>query len=142
MNVRKAEGPDCERLCVLIEQLGYSMGEAALKVRLNEYESSDRDLVLVAENEDHLIGMIVLHVTAPFHEERKWGRVSALVVFEGVRGKGVGRLLLEAADDFFLSKGCSRVELTSGDSRVDAHRFYLANGYEVKAKRFVKNYAT
>jgi GNAT superfamily N-acetyltransferase len=140
MSVRKADDSDCERLCLLIEQLGYPVGEAVLKSKLKEYEYSDRDLVLVAEDEGRLMGVIVLHVMSPFHDEGNWGRVSALVVFDKDRGRGVGRVLLKAADDFFLRKGCSRVELTSGDSRTDAHRFYLSNGYEVSGKRFIKFY--
>jgi GNAT superfamily N-acetyltransferase len=44
------------------------------------------------------------------------------------RGGGVGRALLEAAAAWGRERGCTHLELNSGNGRKDAHRFYLANG--------------
>ena len=87
------------------------------------------------QHEDSRVNIVV-----PFHEDEPWGRISALVVADGARGRGVGRALLEAADAFFLRHGCRHVEVTSGARRHDAHRFYVSNGYQDTPKRFVKAY--
>ena len=42
----------------------------------------------------------------------KSGFVSDLIVAKGMRGKGVGKALLASAEEFFVSNGCDRFELT------------------------------
>ena len=140
MEIRQAQRPDCARLSELIAQLGYDAAEDLLERRIEEYDAMEQDLVLVGVEEGRVIGLIVLNVVVPFHEAGKWGRISALVVSDGARGRGVGRSLLEAADAFFMSHGCSHVEVTSGARRHDAHRFYVSNGYQDTPKRFIKAY--
>ncbi|CAI8935826.1 GNAT family N-acetyltransferase [Methylocaldum szegediense] len=140
MRVRLAAPSDCERLVQLFRQLGYAIGADELRERLLAYEESDSDLALVAEIGGEVVGAIVLHVIAPLHERGKWGRISALVVDENIRRRGIGTELLKVADDFFVGKGCDRVELTSSDRRLEAHRFYLAKGYKIRSKHFVKRY--
>lgn len=54
--------------------------------------------------------------------------VEDLIVLPYERGKKVGAQLLEAAADWGRRHGCEHLELNSGNRRVDAHRFYKANG--------------
>ena len=51
---------------------------------------------------------------------------------------GVGAALLAAAEASALAQGCSQLELSSSLKREEAHRFYLAQGYLERPKRFVK----
>ena len=140
MEIRQAQRTDCARLRELIAQLGYDAAQDLLERRLEEYDATEQDRVLVGVEEGHILGLIVLNIVVPFHEDGKWGRISALVVADGARGRGLGRALLEAADAFFISRGCRHVEVTSGARRHDAHRFYVSNGYQDTPKRFVKVY--
>jgi len=140
MKVRPAAFSDCDRLIRLFRQLGYAIDAPGLRAGLLAYDGSDSDLALVGEMSAQVVGAIVLHVLSPLHEPGKWGRISALVVDENMRRRGIGTELLHAADDFFISRECTRVELTSSERRLDAHRFYLANGYEIRSKHFVKHY--
>ena len=140
MEIRQAQRTDCARLSALIAQLGYDAAQGLLERRLEEYDETEKDRVLVGVEEGHILGLIVLNIAVPFHEDGKWGRISALVVADRARGRGVGRALLEEADAFFLSRGCRHVEVTSGARRHDAHRFYMSNGYQDTPKRFVKAY--
>jgi GNAT superfamily N-acetyltransferase len=54
------------------------------------------------------------------------------------RSQGIGAKLLEAAEALARERGCYRVQLTSRTVRVDAHRFYLANGYDQTSQGFKK----
>lgn len=51
-----------------------------------------------------------------------------LVTDANSRSKGYGRQLLEWLRLAAAAEGCDAVWLTSGAARVDAHRFYEANG--------------
>lgn len=46
--------------------------------------------------------------------------------------------LVETAEAVFREWGCERVEVTSGEKREAAHRFYNREGYIEQPKRFVK----
>jgi hypothetical protein len=48
----------------------------------------------------------------------------------------VGATLLAAADEMARRADCCRVQLTSRKFRVDAHRFYLAHGYQATSEGF------
>jgi GNAT superfamily N-acetyltransferase len=59
-------------------------------------------------------------------------------VDEQIRSRGVGRLLLEAADRWARSKGCNAISVRSNVIRERAHQFYARNGFEhVKTQKFL-----
>ena len=64
--------------------------------------------------------------------------VEDLVVLPSQRGKGTGRLLLDAAIGWGRARGCDFVQLHSGLGRKDAHRFYLTNGMEQDSLVFTR----
>jgi GNAT superfamily N-acetyltransferase len=64
--------------------------------------------------------------------------LSALVVSGDCRGGGVGRALVEAAEQELQRRGCALVEVTSNVQREDAHAFYKHLGYELTSHRFKK----
>ena len=60
--------------------------------------------------------------------------LGGLVVGEVWRGKGVGKLLLAAAEAWTLKRGYTRLRFSSRVVRRRAHKFYEREGYEkVKA---------
>ena len=56
--------------------------------------------------------------------------VQALVVREGIRGKGVGRLMMARAEEWAVAQGYRYVSLSSQVARDAAHDFYRRLGYE------------
>ncbi|MHB8963030.1 MAG: GNAT family N-acetyltransferase [Saccharofermentanales bacterium] len=64
----------------------------------------------------------------------------ALVVDKNYRNLGVGRQLMESAEQWARQTGSIGVRLVSGFSREEAHRFYIACGYHLRKeqKNFVK----
>jgi PhnO protein len=70
------------------------------------------------------------------------GRIMALVVSEEMRGRGVGRKLIVAAENDFAQRNIQRVAVNTRFTRKDAHKFYERAGYTSNGFRFVKDLAT
>jgi GNAT superfamily N-acetyltransferase len=139
MLIRPAHHHDAAALLNLSQQLGYTSSLEDVLDKLKFYAESKHDQTLVAEQDGKVLGMIVLNITRPLHDIGNWGRVSALVIDASTRSQGVGARLLAAGEAYCKEQGCTRVELSSGEHRADAHRFYLRQGYEDKPKRFKKS---
>lgn len=65
--------------------------------------------------------------------------VDDLVSDAGRRSQGVGRALIDWLSVRARVLGCQRLTLDSGTQRVDAHRFYLRERFEISAFHFIKN---
>jgi len=65
-------------------------------------------------------------------------KVSALVVDERWRGRGVGKALVAALEDEALTRGCGLLFLTTNARRADAHAFYSRLGFDHTGRRYAK----
>jgi GNAT superfamily N-acetyltransferase len=82
--------------------------------------------------------MLTLHRTQVLHRPKPVGRITALVVDPSVRGQGIGRALVAAAEDALASAGCGVIEVTTNAARSDAHAFYRRLGYDQSSVKFTK----
>jgi GNAT superfamily N-acetyltransferase len=132
MDSRTATPHDARAVCSLLKQLGYPSREAAVRRRLAEL--GDDDLVLLCEGGE---GLVALHRVPLIAEGGSFARITALVVDEKHRGRGLGRRLLREAEGVALSWGCSMLEVSSGNrpERVAAHALYSRAGYRDTAVR-------
>jgi GNAT superfamily N-acetyltransferase len=94
--------------------------------------------VVVAEDAGALVGAATYFFVPLVHEDRPWCRDTTLVVDEGHRGYGIGRMLVEAAERPAREASCSRIEATSALHREGAHRFYEGIGYGRTSAHFLK----
>lgn len=136
--IRRAEPADSAALARLFVQLGYPAAEAGVGQGLMLPDPARE--VLVACLGEEVAGVLVWHRLQTLHVAPAWGLISALVVDEGARGSGVGASLLAAAEQRTEDAGCCQLELSSSLKREGAHRFYLAQGYLERPKRFVKQF--
>jgi GNAT superfamily N-acetyltransferase len=132
--VRPAGADDAPQLIPLIGLLDHQVSLTGLRERLVNAGVP----TLVAVEGETVIGLCGLHIMSAIHREQPVGRVTILVVGEAWRGKGIGRLLIEAAERRLADAGCGLVEVTSNDRLVEAHRFYRAMGYGRTSQRFAK----
>ena len=97
-------------------------------------EDRTRRVVLVAEHRGELLGLCTAYLD--LHSVRFGYRVLG----RGPggqperRSQGVGKELLDAAKDWARERGATHLELDSGDTRADAHRFYEREGAELDAR--------
>jgi GNAT superfamily N-acetyltransferase len=86
--------------------------------------ADDRATVLVAEDNEILVGFatVYLDIVSVRFGQRAW--VEDLAVAPHRRSSGIGKALLDAAKTWARDRGAARLALESGAARVDAHRFY------------------
>ena len=92
----------------------------------------------LAEQEGHIVGMIGLHMQFHLHHANWIGEIQELVVMPQARGLKVGSQLLAWAEAFARQAGAEMTELSTSVKRLDAHRFYLREGYTQSHFRFTK----
>lgn len=104
--------------------------------RLRETLDSDRSTVFVALDGDLLVGICsaYLDLRSVRFGDRCW--VEDLAVDPGQRSRGIGAALLDAARQWGAARGASHLELDSGESRQDAHRFYDSQDPAWRSKQY------
>jgi GNAT superfamily N-acetyltransferase len=138
--IRDAILDDAPALAPLLAVLGYPADAPTIRARLERLLAGGPvDRVLVAEVGGGLQGFAALHGTPTLHRPGVVGRVTGLAVSGDRHGRGVGRLLVEAAEAHFRALGAERMEITSGPAHDPAHDFYRHLGYEDQGVRFAKS---
>ena len=130
MNIRAATATDAAALAELCTQLGYPAqpGEAAERLAALGPANSV-NIVLVAEDAGAVLGWI--HVCGiRFFQSPPFAEIGGLVVDEASRGRGVGKLLVEAAAGWAAEQGYGKLRVRSNVVREDAHRFYEREGFQ------------
>lgn len=128
--VRQAGPDDATRLAALSGQLGYPATAAEMTTRLAAVGSDPRHAIfVVAEAGGTVVGWVHaclrdLLVSQPQAE------IEGLVVDEACRSVGLGRQLLERAEEWARDQGCTTVFLRSNVTRERAHAFYERAGYQ------------
>ena len=92
----------------------------------------------LAEQNGHIIGLIGLHMQFHLHHANWIGEIQELVVMPQARGLKAGSQLLAWAEEFARQAGAEMTELSTSVKRLDAHRFYLREGYTQSHFRFTK----
>ena len=137
LKIRDAKPADSARLAELIHELGHEISEKQVRKNLAALKKSG-ETPLVATLDKKLVGMCGVGRRVVIHRPAPLGRITALVVSKEAQGHGIGRILVEAAEDWMRKKGCQLVEVTSNDRRAQAHAFYRHLGYERSSIRFFK----
>ena len=136
---RAATDADAPVIAELLGGLGYSIERGFVRNRLALLSERPDESVLVAENLGKVGGVVSVHLFPLFHADYWIGRITAIVVRPDQRGRGMARLLLQAAEEFAWSRQCIRVEVDSGGSHYSAPIFYERTGYERVDRYFVKS---
>jgi GNAT superfamily N-acetyltransferase len=127
--LRTAGFEDAEQIARLATQLGYPSSVEQVRARMERITSENLGRVIVAVDErGSVIGWTHVFV-AHRMESEPFAEIGGLVVDEGHRNRGVGRILLEEAERWTMASGVSILRVRSNMIRRDAHRFYERAGY-------------
>jgi len=144
MQIRKALDSDLQSLVELFKKyllfykrdFSHDRCEAFLLERLKNYDSA----IYVAESDEKfLAGFIQLYpIFSSLSQKRSW-ILNDLFVDESVRGMGVGKKLLDTAQEHSFKSGANGLSLQTAIDNVSAQKLYQKNGW-VKESEFSTYY--
>ena len=130
MILRVATEADANRISVLCGQLGYpsSAEEALGRLRIIFQAPAHAAYVAQEEESGNVVGWVHVFVPRLLVSDSQ-AEIGGLVVDEGSRWHGVGRMLMRQAEEWALAQGCRAIRLRSNVVREGAHGFYERLGY-------------
>jgi ribosomal protein S18 acetylase RimI-like enzyme len=138
VEIRVAQSGDSLALSQLLGELGYPAEAGAMQHRLEALLGRDDCAVLVAIEDEHVIGLGAVHVFPILHEDVPRGQLTALVVLEPARGRGIGRELVRQLERFARARGVQQIVVATANHRTRTHRFYEELGYQWTGRRYAR----
>jgi GNAT superfamily N-acetyltransferase len=128
--IRSAIREDVPAITELSAELGYPTQPEEVAVCLENLMALEDHEVFVAQvAEAGVVGWV--HVSGAYHlMMRPNAELGGLVVRDGWREQGIGRLLLERAEAWARERGYARMRVNSNAARQGVPAFYEHLGYE------------
>jgi predicted GNAT family N-acyltransferase len=101
-----------------------------LSLRNEDLSRDHIDTIFIAEHNGHVIGCLMLQ-----RKDVKQLQLRQMAVASEWQGKNIGRLLVNAAEDFSSSNGYTSMMM---HARKVAIGFYLSLGYSIKGDEFTE----
>ncbi len=136
--IRPAAVDDSSSLEGLFDVLGYRASTEAIAERVDRLcaDASYESWVAIADG--LVVGFAAGHLVHPIECDRPAAQLIALVTLPGNQGSGTGTVLCHEFEKWAWDCGASRLVVTSGEHRVEAHGFYERRGYARTGIRFGK----
>lgn len=138
--IRPANGDDAAPLAALMTELGYLTTEEDMRERFRTIEREAHYKTFIAEYRGEVVGMAGALKSYYFELNGSYVRLAALVTKEAYRSQGVGKALVEAAEQWAREIGANAIVLNCGNraERTAAHIFYQRRGFEAKSTGYMK----
>lgn len=135
MHIRDVTADDAAAISEINrEALGYEFGVEDTRAQLERIVKAPNIALLVAVDGEEILGYIQLSdYENTYHRPLK--NLITLAISPRHQRRGVGRRLLSAGEEWARADGACGVRLVTGQNRVDARKFYAANGYEVRKEQ-------
>ncbi len=142
--IRRATEKDIPRIIELYHQLNTSrlpqerdLTDEDRRRIFHEIDSFSGMELLVAEDGGEVVGSLVFIIVPNLsHSGLPWIVVENVIVDQARRGKGFGWDLMKYVEARARESGCYKVQLSSDNSRKEAHEFYRSLGYQATAQGF------
>jgi GNAT superfamily N-acetyltransferase len=143
--LREACESDLPHILSLYAQLGQddgsvlSMEEAStLFTQIKSYPDYS---IHIALDKDRVIGTFALLIMDNLgHCGTPSAILEDVVVAADMRGQGIGKLMMEYANELCRRKGCYKMSFSSNINREAAHRFYETLGFQKHGYSFYVSY--
>lgn len=138
--IRKIELEDLEAVFELLDELYENKIEYSIFVQ--KYKASLKDNCfygIVAIENNKVVGVLISRIINRLAKKKNILFIDDLIVNGKYRNTGIGKLLIQDATNYAISKDCEALELTSMIENINAHRFYENNGFEKGQYTFKKH---
>ena len=138
--IREAGTDDIPALAEFMNELGYNTTMDEMRTRFENIQNHIDHKTFLAITDTEISGMVGVSKNYSYEQNGIYVRVLALVTQSRFRHKGIGKKLLEAAENWAREIGAEKVLLNCGnrEERTIAHLFYKKMGYQVKSSGFIK----
>lgn len=109
-----------------------------LKEYLTAVSESNGYSLLIATNDDEVVGMAAYHFGTMLYCG-KFVQVTSLYVKEASRKQGIAHQLLSYIETEGKQQGCNNIVLDSFVHNKDAHEIYSRAGYKIGTYHFMKS---
>lgn len=137
LSARRAIRGDLPRLLELLaddilgkNREGVGSEDACYAQAFDAIDADPNQYMLVGELDGRVIATLQLtFIPGLSRSGASRANIEAVRVDSGLRGRGVGRWIIEKAILLARERGCALAQLTSDKSRAQAHRFYARFGF-------------
>lgn len=136
VKIREANIQDAPRINELSEQLGYRVSYDETRNHMDYLLKDNQHVIFVAEVDNEVTGWIHVSLYNSLVSERR-ANISGLVVDREFHRRGIGRELMQNAEEWAKNCGCHGIILRSNVIRQDAHLFYKGIGFEQAKSQYV-----
>jgi GNAT superfamily N-acetyltransferase len=139
IEVRKATAEDEQDMIRLTLELGRTIGydEDLPDIDFQSWLKTFRNMLasplwtfLLAHEGERAVGLLIFFIRPTLTTGKNRAKIGELVVTEGMRGKGVGRLLIEKAAEEARDLNCSSLDTSTEIDNAEAIAFYEKLGFK------------
>lgn len=148
MEIRRAKKNDLQQIIEIYSMDGITGDREIVtpnitktyKIAFKQINDDPNQLLLVADDFGQIKGTLqVTSIQYLIAQSYKRSIVEAIFIHPEWQGKGIGRLLMRAAEEWAQRNGCNSLELTTNRERTDAHQFYKKINFLNDRIAFKKN---
>ena len=128
--IRECKVNDCKDIVSLnSNEMGYEYPIEDTKKQLQKLLNDSNHKIYVAVTSDKIVGYIHANNYDLLYSPHL-KNIMGIAVSSDFRKSGIGKMLLDEVEQWAKDTGAFGVRLVSGETRVGAHAFYKACGYE------------
>lgn len=128
--IRECKINDCKDIVLLnSNEMGYEYPIEDTKKQLQRLLNDSNHKIYVAVTSDKVVGYIHANNYDLLYSPHL-KNIMGIAVLSDFRKSGIGKMLLDEVEQWAKDTGALGVRLVSGETRIGAHAFYKACGYE------------
>lgn len=140
MEIRKIKLEDLDSVFELLDELYENKIEYSKFTQKYKESLEDNSFYgIVAIENNKVVCVLISRIINRLAKKKNILFIDDLIVNEKCRNIGIGKLLIQTATAYAISKDCGALELTSMIQNINAHRFYENNGFEKRQYKFKKS---
>ncbi len=136
--LKEAELCDVDAIVELAAELGYTTTKEQVRDVLQRMLENPDYYVYLALYQGEIVGLVSFNIKYYLHKAKPVAYIGSLVVKEGLRSLGIGKMLMHKVEEIAKGRNCQSIQLNSNKRRVRAHEFYKQLGYSEVSLKFEK----